>query len=173
MSINLIFARSLNGVIGRDNTMPWYLPEDLIHFKKCTQGDPVIMGRKTWDSLPAKFRPLPERANIVITRCDTWHEEGAIVTTTLEDALNKAKELSPNHIWVMGGAQIYSAALPYASYAYVTEIKETYEGDVYAPELLPEEWEIIEAGEVQKSASGLKYRFLTYQRIKQSDAQEN
>ena len=164
MTVNLIYACSKNGVIGRDNSMPWYLPEDLEHFKECTQGFPVIMGRKTWETLPAKFRPLPQRINIVITRSDSWEEEGAIRASDIEDAIEKAKSFETEHIWVIGGAQIYEAAMPYATRAYVTLIKETYEGDTYAPELSEEEWEIIDSTEVQKSSTGLKYSFIIYQR---------
>ncbi|MGL4668651.1 MAG: dihydrofolate reductase [Saezia sp.] len=164
MSINLIFARSINGVIGRDNNMPWHLPEDLAHFRECTQGSPVIMGRKTWESLPTKFRPLPDRTNIVVTRSESWGEEGAIHALNIKDALEKAKSSGAENIWVIGGAQIYEAALPHATRAYVTLIKETYEGDAYAPELPEEEWEVIESTDLQKSAMGLKYRFMIYQR---------
>ena len=164
MSINLIYASSKNGVIGRDNSMPWHLPEDLEHFKECTQGAPVIMGRKTWESLPTKFRPLPNRINIVISRSENWAEEGAIHASSIEDALEKAKTFKTEHIWIIGGAQIYEAALPYAERAYVTLIKETYEGDTYAPELSEEEWEVVESTDIQKSASGLKYIFMIYQR---------
>ena len=164
MSINLIYASSINGVIGRDNSMPWYLPEDLEHFKECTQGFPVIMGRKTWDSLPAKFRPLPDRANIVISRSENWEGDGAVRASNIEDALEKAQTLETEHIWVIGGAQVYNAALPYANRAYVTLIKETYEGDTYAPELPEEEWDALESTEIQKSATGLKYLFIVYQR---------
>ena len=77
MHIALIYARAANGVIGKDGTMPWHLPEDLAHFKQLTQGNPVIMGRKTWDSLPPRFRPLPGRSNIVVTRQQDWNENGA------------------------------------------------------------------------------------------------
>ena len=84
--INLIFARAANGVIGKDNTMPWHLPEDLAHFKRQTQGCPVVMGRKTWDSLPPRFRPLPGRMNIVVTRQSDWQAEGALRAASCQAA---------------------------------------------------------------------------------------
>src|SRR5665647_2180537 len=85
--INMIFARAANGVIGNKGAMPWHLPEDMAHFKRLTNGWPVIMGRKTWDSLPPKFRPLPGRANVVVTRQSGWHESGAEPVASLSDAL--------------------------------------------------------------------------------------
>ena len=87
MHIALIYARAANGVIGKDGTMPWHLPEDLAHFKQLTQGSPVVMGRKTWDSLPARFRPLPGRTNVVVTRQPDWHENGAFRSSSLESTL--------------------------------------------------------------------------------------
>ena len=167
MTINLIYACSKNGVIGRDNNMPWYLPEDLEHFKECTRGFPVIMGRKTWDALPAKFRPLPQRINIVITHSDSWGEEGAIRASNIEDAIEKAKTFETEHIWVIGGAQIYEAAMPYATRAYVTLINETYEGDTYFPELNKNEWDEIERTYFERGENfEHPFSFITYQRAK-------
>lgn len=168
--INLIYAKSKNGVIGRDNTMPWYLPEDMIHFKNLTQGAPVIMGRKTWESLPPKFRPLPERLNIILTRSDEWHPEGAITVTSLQEALDKATGAS--EVWVIGGAQIYEIAVPAADFAYVTEIHETYEGDTFAPELAEDQWQEYESTEILESSTGLEYRFVIYKRIAPATEQE-
>ena len=113
--INLIYARAANGVIGKDGAMPWHLPEDLAHFKQLTQGCPVLMGRKTWDSLPPKFRPLPGRTNIVITRQADWQAEGAQRADSLEEALRLAG--AAPEIWIIGGAQIYAQAEPLASCA--------------------------------------------------------
>ena len=106
--INLIFARASNGVIGKDNSMPWHLPEDLAHFKRLTQGCPVIMGRKTWDSLPPRFRPLPGRSNIVITRQPIWQAEGALHASSLPEALQLSGDVP--EVWVIGGAEIYRQA---------------------------------------------------------------
>jgi dihydrofolate reductase len=157
--IHMIFARAANGVIGRDNTIPWRLPEDMAHFKRLTTGWPVIMGRKTWDSLPPKFRPLPGRANIVITRQPGWKESGAETAASLPDAL--ALCAAAEEVWIIGGAQIYAQAMPLAERIEVTEIAENIQGDAYAP-LLGVEWrETAREGHV--SATGMKFSFITYQ----------
>jgi len=158
--LNLIYARAANGVIGRDNQLPWHLHEDLAHFKRTTLGCPVIMGRKTWDSLPPKFRPLPGRANIVVTRDAAWRADGALVAHSLE----AARDLCPagSSAWVIGGAQIYAQALPLAHTVVVTEIARDFDGDAYAPTLGPE-WRET-AREAHISASGLPFAFVTYTR---------
>jgi dihydrofolate reductase len=115
MDLALIYARAANGVIGANGTMPWHLPEDLAHFKALTQGHPVIMGRKTWDSLPARFRPLPGRTNIVVTRQADWHADGAQRAASLDEALSLAEQSGAATAWIMGGAQIYAQALPSAA----------------------------------------------------------
>jgi dihydrofolate reductase len=158
--INLIYARANNGVIGKDGVMPWHLPEDLAHFKQLTQGCPVIMGRKTWDSLPAKFRPLPGRTNIVITRQDDWQAEGATRASSLAQALEMAGAVPD--IWVIGGAQIYAQAEPLAVRAEVTDIAQDFEGDAYAP-TLGTGWVEV-AREEQLSGKGLAFSFVRYLR---------
>jgi len=158
--INMIFARAANGVIGRDNTIPWRLPEDMARLKRLTHGWPVIMGRKTWDSLPPKFRPLPGRTNIVITRQPDWKEAGATTAASLADAL--ALSASSAEVWILGGAQIYAQAMPLAERIEVTEIAEAVEGDAYAPQLGPE-WRKV-AREDHVSANGMKFSFITYQK---------
>jgi len=135
MRVNLIFARSANGVIGRNGTMPWHLPEDLAHFKKATTGAPVIMGRKTWDSVPERFRPLPGRRNIVISRQPGWRADGAVRAASLQEALRSCEADAAPEAWVIGGAQIYREAEPLARRALVTEIDRDYEGDAFAPTL--------------------------------------
>ena len=158
--LHLIYARASNGVIGRDNTLPWHLPEDLAHFKRTTLGCPVIMGRKTWDSLPPRFRPLPGRANIVVTRDTGWRAEGALVAHSIE----AARELCPagSDAWVIGGAQIYAQALPLASTVVVTDIARDFDGDAFAPTLGPE-WREA-SREEHVAASGLPFAFVTYTR---------
>ena len=158
--LNLIYARAANRVIGKDNQLPWHLPEDLAHFKRTTLGCPVIMGRKTWDSLPPKFRPLPGRLNIVITRDPAFAAEGAAVAYSIE----AARALCPpgSEAWVIGGAQIYALALPLAHSVVVTEIARDFDGDAFAPALGPEWREIKREDHV--SASGLPFAFVTYTR---------
>lgn len=160
MPLNLIWAQAANGVIGKDNAMPWHLPEDMAHFKALTQGCTVIMGRKTWDSLPPRFRPLPGRRNIVITRQADWHENGAHRASSLPEALQIC-ELTQN-VWVIGGAQIYAQALPLADRLEVTEIDAVFEGDAHAPPLGPQWRE--SARESLLSSSGLRLSFVTYLR---------
>jgi len=162
MQVHLIYARAANGVIGKDGTMPWHLPEDMAHFKQLTLGAPVIMGRKTWDSLPPRFRPLPGRANIVVTRQDSWSETGAQRASSLRDALQIAEQSKPATVWVIGGAQIYAQALPLAQRVEVTEIAQDFDGDAHAPELGPE-W-VETAREAHTSAGGLPFSFVRYER---------
>ena len=164
MNINMIFARSANGVIGNNNAMPWHLPEDLAHFKKLTLGSPVIMGRKTWDSLPTKFRPLPGRTNVVITRQTGWQAEGAQTAGSLMDALALCQLASD--VWIIGGAQIYAQAEPLASRIEVTHIDKTYVGDAFAP-TLGSQWQ-PSPKEDHVSSTGLNFSFITYTRQKGS-----
>ena len=158
MNINMIFARSANGVIGLNGAMPWHLPEDLAHFKKLTMGSPVIMGRKTWDSIPAKFRPLPGRTNVVVTRQPDWHAPGAQTAGSLEDALALCRASS--EVWIIGGAQIYAQAEPLASRVEVTHIDKTYDGDAFAPQL-GSQWK-PEHQENHVSSTGLSFTFITH-----------
>ncbi len=159
-SINLIYARAANGVIGKDGVMPWHLPEDLARLKRLTQGSPVVMGRKTWDSLPVRFRPLPGRRNIVITRQIDWQEAGAKTASSLSAAISLCGAV--DEIWVIGGSQIYAQAEPLATRAEVTEIDENFDGDTYAP-TLGDAWSET-ARETHVSKNGLSFSFVTYQK---------
>ena len=159
MKLHLIYARARNGVIGKNNQMPWHLPEDLAHFKRVTLGQPVIMGRKTWDSLPPRFRPLPGRLNIVITRQGDWQAEGALRAGSVQEALNLCAD-APD-AWIMGGADIYRQAEPLAHTAVVTEIEIDVEGDAFAPEL-GRSWHEVQR-ESHVSAQGLHFSFVHYQ----------
>ncbi|GAO24233.1 dihydrofolate reductase [Alicycliphilus sp. B1] len=160
-NVHLIYARAANGVIGKDGAMPWHLPEDLAHFKRLTQGHPVIMGRKTWDSLPARFRPLPGRANIVVTRQADWNEIGAQRASSLREALSVAEQ-TDSEAWIIGGAQIYAQALPLATRIEVTEIGRDFDGDAHAPQLGPEWQEVARSRHV--GSGGLPFSFVTYER---------
>jgi dihydrofolate reductase len=159
MKLGLIFARARNGVIGKDGGLPWHLPEDLVHFKQVTMGSPVIMGRKTWESLPPRFRPLPGRINIVVTRQRDWHADGARRAGSLAEAVN----LCAGHAqaWVIGGAEIYAQALPLADTAEVTEIDADYEGDAFAPDF-DARWKEV-SRQRHRAAGGIDYSFVTYQ----------
>ena len=162
MNINMIYARAANGVIGHNNAMPWHLPEDLAHFKKLTLGCPVIMGRKTWDSLPPKFRPLPGRTNLVITRQTDWQADGATAADSLQAALALCQ--ADSDIWIIGGAQIYAQAEPLASRIEMTCIYKTYDGDAFAP-TLGSQWQQSQKQD-HMSSTGLNFSFITYTRQK-------
>ena len=156
--VGLIWAQSTSGIIGRDNGIPWRLPEDQARFKELTLGSTVVMGRLTWESLPAKVRPLPGRRNVVITRQAGYVADGAEVVTSLRDApLDDA--------WVIGGAQIYTLALPLATRCEVTEVDidlPREDDDAVAP-VLDEQW-ICTDGDWLVSDAGLRYRFSSYRR---------
>lgn len=164
MKVGLIYARARNGVIGQGGVMPWHLPEDLAHFKRVTLNHPVVMGRRTWDSIPPRFRPLPGRTNIVITRQEDWNETGAQRSSSLRDALQKAESLggTPGQVWVIGGAQIYAQAMPLADELVVTEIDADFDGDAHAPAIGPE-WQEA-AREPFESRTGLRGAFVTWRR---------
>jgi dihydrofolate reductase len=161
MTFKIIFARARNGVIGKDGGMPWHLPEDLAHLKRTTLGGTVIMGRKTWDSLPPRFRPLPGRTNIVVTRQQGWAAEGAVVAHSLAEAGRAAPVGST--VWLIGGAQLYSQGMADATEAVVTEIEADFDGDAFAPEFGPAWKEVTRERHI--AASGLPFSFVTYQRI--------
>ena len=160
MKLHLIFARASNGVIGHHNALPWHLPEDMAHFKRSTLGCPVLMGRKTWDSLPARFRPLPGRLNVVVTRQTNWHADGAQVAHSLQQACDLCPPDST--AWVIGGADLYVQALPLACTAVVTEIAQAFDGDAFAPPFGPG-W-VETAREPHVSATGLPFSFVTFQK---------
>ena len=158
MTLSLIWAQSTSGVIGRAGGIPWRLPEDQVRFKELTLGHTVVMGRLTWESLPAKVRPLPGRRNVVVSRHAGYMADGAEVVTALTDApLDDA--------WIIGGGQIYAAALPLATRCEVTEIEidlRREDSDALAP-VLNESWQGT-VGDWQDSTAGPRYRFHTYLR---------
>ena len=166
MQLKLIFARASNGVIGHNNALPWHLPEDLAHFKRTTLGCPVIMGRKTWDSLPPKFRPLPGRLNVVVTRQPDWQATGALVA----HGVDQACQLCPpdSTAWVIGGAQLYALAEPLATEAVVTEIDQAFDGDALAPALGPQWFETSRLP--QTATNGMTFSLVTYRRQPQAQA---
>jgi dihydrofolate reductase len=164
--IGMIWAQTNQGVIGADGGMPWQLPEDMAHFKQVTMGHPVVMGRKTWDSFPAKFRPLPGRTNIVVTRQEGWasapEATGAVVLDSLDQALVEA-QLSPGgeEVWVLGGGQVFAQAMSDCNIAAITVINTDAPGDTLAPALGPE-WSFRGASPVKgwhTSKNGTEYRF--------------
>ena len=157
-SLTLIVAYSLNRAIGRDNALPWKLPGDLAHFKRSTLGHPIIMGRKTWDSLG---RPLPGRSNIVISRNPDFSAAGANLAPPQEAAVAACGDVQ--EAFVIGGAQIYAQALPLARRVLATEVHAEVEGDAFFPLLPSFQWKET-AREPQPAENGYRYDFVTYER---------
>jgi dihydrofolate reductase len=165
MQVVLIAAVARNGVIGRDNALLWSLPEDMKHFRAATMGSPVVMGRKTWESLPARFRPLPGRHNIVLTRQPGFEAAGASVAADLDHALALAVRDAPHRVFVIGGEQVYRSALPRAHALLLTEIARDIDGDAHFPPVDPGEFEEVQR-EHQHAAppNDFDFDFVTYQR---------
>ncbi|MGB3896293.1 dihydrofolate reductase [Mycolicibacter sinensis] len=158
-ALALIWAQSVSGVIGRAGGIPWRLPEDQARFKELTLGHRVVMGRLTWESLPASVRPLPGRTNVVVTRDPDYRADGAEVVGTIDAALADAET------WVIGGAQIYALTLPLATRCEVTEVEielPRQDADAVAP-VLDESWRGT-SGPWLSSDSGLRYRYHSYRR---------
>ncbi|WP_417465101.1 dihydrofolate reductase [Kordiimonas sp.] len=158
--ISMIVAMGENRLIGRDNGLPWHLPADLKFFKATTMGKPMIMGRKTFDSIG---RPLPGRRTIVVTRNADWSHEGVEVAPSLDDAFKFAE--GEDEVMVVGGAQIYKQALAKADRLYVTEVALSPEGDAYFPEISDAEWGVASRESHPAEADTPAYSFVTYDRI--------
>jgi dihydrofolate reductase len=156
----LIAAVAKNGVIGKDNALPWHLPEDLKHFKQLTTGHAVIMGRKTWESLPERFRPLPGRLNIVVTRDPAYIAAGATIAHSLAEA---EKVGGSGTAFIIGGAALYAQALPLAQRLELTEIDAEFSGDAHFPPIDRAQWQELSRNP-GLSAAGLGYAFVTYGR---------
>jgi dihydrofolate reductase len=162
--LSLIAALASNRAIGKDNALLWHLPEDLRHFRETTRGKPVIMGRKTWESLPEPFRPLPGRHNIVVSRDLAYQANGATLAGSLADAVRQA--LDADEVFIIGGAQLYREALPLADRLYLTEIAQDFDGDVFFPDFSPHDWQEI-SRQPGEASSGLRFAFVVYQRKKE------
>ena len=160
--ICIIAAVAKNRVIGKDNQLLWHIPEDMKHFRELTRGKPVIMGRKTWESLPEKFRPLPGRQNIVVTRNKAYVAEGALLAGSLDEAL-KIADTAAAEVFIIGGAEIYQQALLLADTLYLTEIDLSPEGDALFPEISPAEWTETARDKCQTSGH-LAVEFVAYRR---------
>ena len=159
--ISLIAAVASNRAIGKGNQLLWHLPEDMRYFRETTRGKPVIMGRRTWESLPDAFRPLPGRHNIVVSRNPAYAATGATLVTSLDEAIQKAGET--NEVFVIGGAELYRQALPLADRLYLTEVSGDFEGDAFFPQVPTSDWQEI-VRKAQTTASPLAYSFAIYLR---------
>jgi dihydrofolate reductase len=165
MKIALIVAASQNHVIGLDNQLPWHLPEDLQYFKAVTMGKPILMGRKTFDSIG---RPLPGRANIVLTRDASWSAEGVEVVNDLDSAIAASEKAcavaGTEELMIIGGEQIYRKFLPVASKLYLTKVEAEIEGDAYFPAIDSNQWRQV-AEKIPEKIGNYSYRFVVLERI--------
>lgn len=165
MIISMIAAMSRNRVIGKNNDLPWHLPDDFKFFKEKTKGHHVIMGRKNYESLPPKFRPLPERTNIVLTRNSLFKAKETIILSTLSDALEVAKKNNEKEAFIIGGGEIYLLGLEYAHRIYLTEIAAEISGDTFFPALNPEIWHEVERIHHSDDANHqFAFDFVTYEK---------
>lgn len=160
-TISLVVAVAENGVIGQHGALPWRISEDLKRFKALTMGKPVIMGRKTWDSLPRK--PLPGRTNIVITRNPDFRDDGALVAHSFAEAIALSQTSGADEIAVIGGEAIFADALPLAQIIHLTEVAATPDGDAFMPPIDRKQWREV-AREGPYEADGVRYSFVTLER---------
>jgi dihydrofolate reductase len=160
--IGLIWAQARGGVIGADGGLPWHLPEDLALFKRLTMGATVVMGRRTWESLPERFRPLPGRTNVVLTSDPAWSADGASRAGSVAEVLGEHDSL-----WVIGGGAVYGAFLPHADRLVVTDVDLAVDGDTWAPAIGPG-WRRFDRTPDEgwaQSATGLGYAVSEYARV--------
>lgn len=158
--VRAIVAMARENAIGRNGKLPWHLPEDLKHFKELTMGHPIIMGRKTWESLPR--RPLPGRRNMVVSRNPDYHAEGAEVFGSVEEAIDACREVP----FIIGGAEIYRTSLPFCTKIFVTFVDtEIPDADAFFPDLSLYDWKTIDSSDQMVSASGAGYSFKTFVRL--------
>ena len=166
MKISMIAAIAENYVIGKDNDLVWNLPDDMKFFMTKTSGHHVIMGRKNYDSIPEKYRPLPNRTNIVMTRKDDWSADGVEVVHSLEDALEIARKNGEPEVFIIGGGQIYELGLKYADTMYLTEIHATFDGDAFFPKFDKSEWKEAERIPHSKDERHeFAFDFVTYESV--------
>lgn len=157
-TVSIIAAISLNNVIGRVNKLPWYIPDDLKRFKEITYGHALIMGRKTWQSLG---KPLPGRTNIIVTKNPNYKVNHGFIASSLEDAINIAKKIEKEEIFVIGGGEIFRQAINISDKLYLTQIKTEFAGDVFFPDYADFTHVVSEE---HKNYQGIKYTFLVLTR---------
>jgi dihydrofolate reductase len=160
-TVGMVWAQARDRVIGADGGLPWHLPEDLALFRRLTMGATVVMGRRTWESLPDRFRPLPGRTNVVLTSHRGWSAAGAHPAASVEQVLDEHGSL-----WVIGGGAVYGAFLPHADRLVVTDVDEAVPGDTWAPAVGPE-WRLVARTPDEgwsRSSAGLRYAVSEYAR---------
>ena len=143
MIVSLIAALSQNRVIGKNNDLPWHLPDDMKYFMQTTKKHTVIMGRKNYDSIPEKFRPLPNRTNIIITRQKDFSAPGCTVIQSMQEAIDLARSAKEDEVFIIGGSEIYQLGLPFTRRMYLTEIQAIIQGDTYFPAFPATDWKEV------------------------------
>jgi len=167
MNISIIVAVAKNGVIGKNNDMPWHFPDDMKYFMQTTKNHHVILGRKNYDSLPLKFKPLPNRTNIIVTRQENFIVPNCIIVHHIEDGVALAHKNGEQELFVIGGAEIYKLALPFTDTLYITEIDAEIDGDTYFPSWNKNEWkEISRQHHPIDEKHQFAFDFVVYQKIK-------
>ncbi|MBS1951160.1 MAG: Dihydrofolate reductase [Cytophagales bacterium] len=167
MIISLIAAVSKNGVIGKNNALPWHLPDDMKYFMQTTKGHHTLMGRKNYESIPEKFRPLPNRINILITRNKSYAASGCIVVNDFQKGIETAQADNPQEIFIIGGAEIYKQGLPLADKLYLTEIDAEIDGDSFFPPFDKSKWkELSRIHHENDLRHRYAFDFVIYQRKK-------
>jgi dihydrofolate reductase len=169
MKISLVAAVAKNGVIGKNNDLPWHLPDDMKFFMETTRGHYVVLGRKNYESLPKKYKPLPHRVNIVITRQKDFDAPGCIIVHTIDQAFGVARDNGEKECMVIGGSEIYGLALPHANQLYITEVQASVDGDVKFPEYNKQEWkETSRVHHGRDERHVYAFDFVLYEKIEQS-----
>jgi dihydrofolate reductase len=166
--ISIIVAVSENNVIGKDNALIWHLPNDMKFFKEKTSGHCIITGRKNYESIPEKFRPLPNRTNIIITRQKDYNAPGAIVVGSIDEAIEKAKQTGDEEIFIIGGAEIFKQSMHLADKLYLTKIYHLFEGDVFFPETFPNHWKEVDRKKgIVDEKNKYEHDFIVYEKKRQ------
>jgi dihydrofolate reductase len=167
MKISMIAAMSKNRVIGRDNDLPWHLPDDFKFFKETTRGHHVLMGRKNFESLPHKFRPLPDRVNMILTRNEVLKIPGTLIFNSISEAIEHASGNNERELFIIGGGEIYQMALPFADKIYLTEIDAEIEGDTFFPDFEAAEWKETSRNHHNKDdRHNYSFDFVVYERVR-------
>ena len=165
MRISIIVAVGSNNAIGKNNSLIWHLPADMKFFKEKTSGHCIITGRKNYESIPEKFRPLVNRTNIIITRQKNYQAPGTTITGSIEEAITKAEQTGDNEIFIIGGGDIFSQSLHLADTIYLTKIEEAFDADVFFPELDPNQWkEVSRVKGTKDEKNKYDFTFLVYER---------
>lgn len=167
MTISLIVAVAENGVIGKDNALPWHLPGDMKFFKDTTWGHCVIMGRKNYDSIPAKFRPLKGRTNIIVTRQKNFEAKNCVVVNSIDEALDVARKKNESEVFIIGGADIFRQSFDIADKIYYTKIHHSFPGNVYFPKVDEKKWRLVSKKDIDSDEKNkYPFSFCIYERIR-------